>query len=324
MARHVLVTGALGCIGSWVVRTLVKQGTAVTALDLASDPYRMALIMTPAELQAVRFATGDITDQASLVALVGDAGITDIIHLAALQVPACKANPALGARVNVVGTVNIFEAARAAGLSRVVYASSVAAYGPKEDYDHPLIQPDDPLAPRTLYGAYKQANEATARIMWWDHGISSIGLRPYVIYGPGRDQGMTSTPTKAMLAAAAGLPYHISYGGRCGLQYAEDVARLFVQAVNIDFEGADIYNIKGSVVEMQAVVDAITAAVPGSRGAITYEPAPLPFPDGQDDSRLQAAFGAFDYTALQEGVAATIDIFKSALAAGQISTDGGL
>ena len=116
MSRRVLVTGALGCLGSWVVATLVKAGVAVTAHDLADDPHRMRLILSAAELGDVALTQGDITDQASLIALVREQGITDIIHLAALQVPACKANPSLGARVNVVGTVNVFEVAKAAGI----------------------------------------------------------------------------------------------------------------------------------------------------------------------------------------------------------------
>jgi nucleoside-diphosphate-sugar epimerase len=321
MAKRVLVTGGLGCIGSWIVRALVRQGVAVTAYDLANDKQRMRLIMTPDELDHVSFARADITDLKSLTALAQDSAVTDIIHLAALQVPACKANPPLGARVNVVGTVNVFEAARAAGLTHVVYASSVAAYGPKEDYPESLIRHNDPLNPRTLYGVYKQANEATARVYWADHGISSIGLRPYVLYGPGRDQGMTSTPTKAMLAAAAGRPYHITYGGRFGMQYTEDVARLFVQALDVPFEGADVFNIAGSIVDMSEVVSAIEAAEPVAGGTITYEPTPLPFPDGQDDAQLQSLLGPFEYTTLEAGVAATIAAFHEALADGRISAE---
>lgn len=320
MTRHTLVTGALGCIGSWTVRNLVRQGTPVTAYDLDVDPHRMRLIMTPDELARVTFVHGDITDLESFLALVRNSGITDIIHLAALQVPACKANPVLGAQVNVVGTVNVFEAARHLGLSRVVYASSVATYGGRDDYAQSLIQPDDPLMPRTLYGVYKQANEATARVYWSDWSVSSIGLRPYVLYGPGRDQGMTSTPTKAMLAAAAGLPYHITYGGRSGMQYTDDVARLFLQVASVPFEGAEVYNIRGSVVDMSQVIKAIETAAPQARGTITCDPIPLPFPDGQDDSQLAALLGPIAYTPLDDGVAATIETFKQALSTGLLTT----
>jgi nucleoside-diphosphate-sugar epimerase len=318
---HILVTGALGCIGSWIVRNLVKRGVAVTAYDLADDPHRMRLIMTPDELAQVNVVRGDITDLNGLKQTFADESVTGVIHLAALQVPACKANPALGARVNVVGTVNVFEAARDAGLERVVYASSVATYGTTEEYDHPLIQPDDPLNPHTLYGVYKQAGEAAARVYYWDHGLNSIGLRPYVLYGPGRDQGMTSTPTKAMLAAAAGKPYHITYGGRSGMQYTEDVAEIFIRATEVDFEGAEVFNVKGTVVDMTEVVAAIEAAEPEAAGMITHASQPLPFPDGQDDARLQALLDGVAYTPLNEGVAATITTFKEALADGRLSAE---
>ncbi len=216
--------------------------------------------------------------------------------------------------------MNVFETARRLGLDRIVYASSVATYGGRENYAQSLIQPDDPLMPKTLYGVYKQANEATARVYWADWGVSSIGLRPYVLYGPGRDQGMTSTPTKAMLAAAAGLPYRITYGGRSGMQYTDDVARLFIAVTSVPFEGAEVYNIRGSVVDMAEVVEAIEAAEPRAKGSITYDATPLPFPDGQDDSRLAALLGTIPYTPLNEGVAATIATFKQALRSGLLTT----
>jgi UDP-glucuronate 4-epimerase len=221
-----LVTGALGCIGAWVVRNLVQAGLSTTVLDLAHEPHRMKLIMSDEQLAAVRFMTGDITDLVTVERALAEAGATHLIHLAALQVPACQADPPLGARVNVVGTVNIFEAARRAGLARVVYASSAAVYGLSEEYPAEPVAHDAPLLPRTHYGVYKQANEGNARVYWLENGLSSLGLRPYVVYGPGRDQGLTSGPTKAMLAAAAGQPYHIGFGGRFDLQFADDVARV--------------------------------------------------------------------------------------------------
>jgi nucleoside-diphosphate-sugar epimerase len=314
-----LVTGALGCLGSWVVRNLVRDGTPVYAFDLAADPRRMALLMTEPELAGVHLIQGDITDLDALINAMRSYEITDVIHLAALQVPACKGNPPLGGRVNVVGTINVFEAARALGLERVVYASSVAVYGPSEVYETPLLTPNDPLYPHTLYGATKQANEAMARIYWWDHGLSSIGLRPYVIYGPGRDQGMTSAPTKAMLAAAAGQAYHISYGGRFGMQYADDVANLFIAAARVPFEGAEAYNIQGSIVHMREVVAAIETAVPEVEGKITFEPQPLPFPDGQEDEPLRELLGSLTYTSLDVGVAKSIATFRKALEDGRLS-----
>ncbi|HXV43871.1 MAG TPA: SDR family NAD(P)-dependent oxidoreductase, partial [Anaerolineae bacterium] len=131
-----LVTGTMGCIGAWVLRNLVAEGVRVVATDLAADPVRPSLIMTQEELAQVTFVQLDITDLERLQALVEEHQVTHIIHLAGLQVPFCRANPSLGARVNVVGTVNIFEAARrfqgqVQGLS---YASSLAVLGPAHLY----------------------------------------------------------------------------------------------------------------------------------------------------------------------------------------------
>ena len=129
-AERFLVTGALGCIGAWTVRGLVRDGAQVVALDVGSDARRLRLIMTPDELAAVTFVTGDITDLASVEAVLDGHGITNVIHLAALQVPFCRADPPRGALVNVVGTVNIFEAVRrrADAMAPVVYTSSMAVY----------------------------------------------------------------------------------------------------------------------------------------------------------------------------------------------------
>ena len=117
----ILITGALGCIGAWTVRQLVRAGAAVSVLDLSDDAQRMRLIMTDDEIERIRFLHGDITDPAAVEAAFSASAATQVIQLAALQIPACKANPVLGARVNVVGAVNIFEAARKAGILSLIH-----------------------------------------------------------------------------------------------------------------------------------------------------------------------------------------------------------
>ena len=160
-----LVTGALGCIGAWAVRELVREGTPVVAFDLGSDARRLRLIMTPDELAAVTFETGDITDLATVERVLDEHGISHIVHLAALQLPFCRADPPLGARVNVVGTVNVFEAARRrlAAIRGLVYASSVAVFDATDaDAVSHGVDDDDPAHPTSHYGVYKQANEGSA------------------------------------------------------------------------------------------------------------------------------------------------------------------
>ncbi len=319
--QRFLVTGALGCIGAWVVRCLVREGAPVATFDVGGNPHRLRLIMDDAELARVRFITGDITDLAALERALGETGTTHLIHLAGLQVPFCKADPPLGARVNVVGTLNVFEAAKRAGLRRVVYASSIAVYGISEEYPEGPITHDAPLRPRTHYGVTKQANEGAARIYWLDDGIASIGLRPYIVYGPGRDQGMTSQPTQAMLAAALGRPHHIPFGGRAVYQYTEDSARAFIQAARSSFEGAEAFNLGGSVAHVRDMIEQIESAAPASAGRITFDDKPLPFPAEMDGAPLEAAIGPLQRTPLRAGVDQTLAQFRMAVAAGRLVVD---
>ena len=313
-----LVTGAMGCLGAWVVRNLVRQGIATTVFDLSDDKRRLELIMENSEIAQLTFIQGDIIDTAVVSAAVAANDITHIIHLAALQVPFCRANPAVGAAVNVVGTVNVFEAAKAAGIEQVVFASSVAVYGRKDQYPERLLPHDAPLHPHNHYGVFKQANEGTARIYWQDDGLASIGLRPYTLYGPGRDQGMTSTPTKAMLAAARGEAYHISFGGYNGFQFNDDVAKIFIQAARIPFQGADVFNLRGTIAHMSEVVAAIEAAEPSAKERITFAETSLALPEGQDDSELRGLLGDIPSTPLASGIDQTIAHFKQAIKDGRL------
>jgi UDP-glucuronate 4-epimerase len=317
-SERFLVTGAFGCIGAWVVRNLIRDGVPTTIFDLASDPRRLRLIMREDELAQVQTLTGDITDLAAVEQAIDASSATNIIHLAALQVPFCKADPILGARVNVVGTVNVFEAAKRKGLRRLVYASSAAVYGISEDYPEGPIAHNATPRPRTHYGVYKQANEGTARVYWADDGIESIGLRPYVVYGPGRDQGLTSSPTTAMLAAVLGVSYAIPFGGRFDMQFADDVAQAFIRAARVPFEGAEVFNLHGSVVHVGEVVAAIEDVVPDARGQLSFGDTPLSFPEEMDDTPLLRMLGTVPHTSLADGVAMTIDTFRQAIADGRL------
>ena len=319
-----LVTGALGCIGAWAVRNLLREEVPVTVFDLATEPKRLRLLLSDEELAQVNFVAGDITDLDAFEKALDGADITHVIHLAGLQVPFCKADPPLGARVNVVGTVNVFEAVkrRQDRIEKVVYASSVAVFGTPEDYEQGAVMQDNSeMIPHTHYGVYKQANEGTAHVYWLDDGVPSIGFRPYVVYGVGRDQGITSTPTTAMLAAAANRPYHISYGGRTVFQYVDDTARAFIQAARSDHKGAGAFNLGGLAPHMQDVHDAITEAAPEAADKITFEDIQLPFPQEVDGSGLEAAIGQVTHKPLTEGVAETVAMFRDLLAAGKLDAE---
>lgn len=312
-----LVTGAMGCIGAWALAHLVWQGKRAVSFDLSTRRGRLDLLLDADAQRAITFVEGDLTDPEQVTAAVTEHGVTHIVHLAALQVPFCRANPVAGAQVNVVGTVNVFEAARRAGIRHLAQASSIAVYGPTSAYPPGLLAHDAPPAPQTLYGVYKLADEGIARIYWQDHGISSVGLRPYTVYGPGRDQGLTSDPTKAILAAVAGVPAAVGFRGTMQFQYASDVARQFILAAETPLPGAQTFNLGTP----PATVDEFLAIVGRLRPAarFTVADAALPFPEGFDDAALRAAMPEVFATPLEEGIAETMAIFERALAAGVLA-----
>ncbi len=319
-----LLTGGYGCIGSWIVKNLIEEGHDVAIYDLVEHTGRMALIMDEEQIARVRFIEGDITDGPHFARVVGETGASRIIHLAGLQVPVCRADPVKGAAVNVIGTLNVFEAARIHGdiVRRIVYASSAAVYGMEEDYDSGPVDNDAVLRPVTHYGVFKQCNEANARVYFLDHGISSIGLRPWTVYGPGRDFGLTSDPTKAVKAALLGRPYVIGYGGRNDMQYVNDTACTFIRCAEAETARAGrAYSIRGAVVNIDEVIASIERVVPDAEGLVSHLDVNLPIAPDLDDRALREDVGDMPCTPLDDGIRETWNVFRRHQEAGTLSTD---
>lgn len=302
----VLVTGAGGCIGAWACAILARSGVEVVASDLRDDRRRNRWVMGEAADTLIWEET-DIADAAALHAIVDRRGITAIIHLAGMQVPFCKANPALGARVNVEGSINVLEAARAAGIKRTAYASSVAA----------LAMAPGSAYLATIYGAYKLANEQTAKVYWQDWQVPSVGIRPNIVYGVGRDQGMTSKCTSALLAATLGEAYEVPYAGATSWLYAGEAAAAFIAAVSADRRGAPDFDLNGACETVETGMEEVRALVPGADLSVTG--ARLNFPPDLSDEPLRAHVGAYPQMSVKEGLAATHRAFQSMIQQGVIS-----
>jgi UDP-glucuronate 4-epimerase len=309
MKERFLITGALGCIGAWSCAQLVREDVPVVVYDLGTSIKRLELIMSPEELESLTLIQGDVTSLEQLEETITDHGITHIVHLAAMLLPLVKADPPRGAAVNVVGTTNIFEAAKRQRVRGISYASSAAVYGPTAG---PRIE--DAGAPTTLYGVFKLANEGTAQVYFADDGVGSVGLRPYVVYGPGRDNGLTADPTLAMAAAARGEGYEMRWGGRCQLQYAEDAARIFIASARAEHGGASAFNLGGPSSHMSEVVTAIERAVPELAGRVTFDDVQLPFPEEMDAGALEDVIGPVEWTSLEEGTRQTIEHYRASVA----------
>lgn len=297
----VLVTGAGGCIGAWVLALLERAGVPVVAFDRSNDKRRPKLMMPDATVDALTWETGDIADSDRVMAVVRTHHVRAIIHLAALQVPFCKADPVNGAKVNVVGTVNIFEAARAHNIKRVAFASSIAAHS---------FFADQNWLP-TLYGAYKYCDEMIAKVYCQDWGVPSVGLRPGVVYGIGRDQGMTSKTTVAILAAAAGKPYTIPFSGAVSGLHAGEVASAFIKAVSVDRDEARMFDHNGVPTTVAAWMDMIRKVAPDAKLKVKGDA--LPFPANLSDDPIKDYLGDFGHLSLGEGIRSTFDTFQTML-----------
>ncbi len=213
--------------------------------------------------------------------------------------PACQADPLAGARVNVLGTLAVFEAARRHGIGQVIYTSSGGVYG-TDDRPEPF--------PMTHYGAFKLANEGSARAYWQDAGIASLGFRPFVIYGPGREGGLTAGPTLACRAAARGEPYVIPFTSAAGMVHVDDVAAAYEAAVRTPLQGARTLNLTGRVATMDEVVAAIRAIVPGAE--VGCDGPALPSGAGAANEWGNGVLALGRERTLDEGLADTVDFYR--------------
>jgi nucleoside-diphosphate-sugar epimerase len=311
LAERTLITGALGCLGAWTLKALVELGEEPVGFDLGSDDARLRLVLSEEERARITLVAGDVTNAVAVGAALDEHGITNVVHLASLQWPFVRADPERGARVNVHGMVVVLEAIKTR-LNRIrglAYASSTSVYNATDRSPAPESGGHEPS---TLYGVFKLANEGTARVYWDDDRVASIGIRPYVVYGPGRDQGKTSGPSLAMAAAARGDGYMIAYGGTAQYDFAPDVGRAFALAARAATDRAHVANFPGVPSTMQEVVTAIGAAAPAAAGKVTWVDEQLPFPETLEAELLERLVGPLPRTPLADGVRQTIERFQSA------------
>jgi len=295
---------------------VLKDDVEVGSCELSENCSRLNLLVRTEEQEKISFVKGDLTKPEQVNKVINDNGITHILHLAALQIPFCKADPIMGARVNVVGTINMFEAARQAGIKHLALASSIGVYGAPENYPKGVLAENAEFKPDTLYGVYKQANAGSARVYWQDHGISSVTLLPYTVYGLGRDQGLTSEPTKAMLAAAKGENFDITFGGTMQFHFASDVAKQFIEAATKPTNGAVGFNLGTQPVSLNEIAKLIEKQRPNSK--ITSTSNVLPFPEGLANDSYKS-YSGIQETPLEQGIKETIEQFEACLADGRLS-----
>lgn len=312
---HYIVTGGCGFLGTWIVKQLLDEGHSATVFDLARVTKRWEMVLSPEEIERVPFRAVKIEETQDVLAAVADIKPDGIIHLAGLQVPTCRDNPILGAKVNVLGTLNVFEAAKAARKASgkefgLVYASSAAVFGPDAEYPDGAVGDDAALKPTNHYGAYKLCNEFTSKAYWATDKLPSVGLRPLTIFGPGRDFGMTSFPTRAIAAALLKRDFEIPFKGKTAYIHAREVADMFVKCAQKPISGAHVYTVGGDVADTAGFVEQIEACIPGASKFIKISGGDLPITQRLDDAVLRRDYPGLLRISLEQGVRETVDVFK--------------
>jgi nucleoside-diphosphate-sugar epimerase len=161
----------------------------------------------------------------------------------------------------------------------------------------------------TLYGAYKYCNEQTAKVYSEENGLHSVGIRPGVVYGVGRDQGMTSKTTVAILAAAAHKPYTVPFSGDVSWLFAGEVASAFIRSVAQLRTVAPVFDLNGQYASVEQGMSVLKALVPAANIKITGDP--LAFPMNHSDEPLRAFIGDYGKMPLEAGIKATYESFQS-------------
>ena len=295
-AGPILVTGSEGFIGRALVGSLLAEGRTVVALDLATCGDRVEHAGS-GKLIPVQ---ASIADFDVLMAAARDTGVQAIVNLAALIIPACRENPVLGAEVNIIGHINVFEVARQLGIQRLVYTSTIAAL-PRPPHGSPV----------NLYGVYKRCCEEIAKVYHIDYGMGSIGLRPNVVYGPGREIGETAFASQAISAVVRGESYVMPFCGAMCFQHVDEVVDVITRCLARAPTEPLVSDITTEVRSVDDLIAAIRLAVPSADlvGSDRMRSAPK----GLDDRPLRALLGAWPSISLEEGARRTVAALRRTL-----------
>ncbi|WP_404308867.1 NAD-dependent epimerase/dehydratase family protein [Neorhodopirellula lusitana] len=322
--ERILITGGLGCIGSATVKWLLLNSQCQILVGVREvDPDRARGVLGAIDRSRITLVKVDVRDPDQVLTILDHHRVTRVVHLAGLQTPDCNEHRDLGLQVNLGGTQNVIEAIKAAAspLRRFVFASSMAVYGPRSSYPAGTVAMDSALCPVNVYGTWKLAGEQLTRLLHQETGIDAISLRPGALFGPGRDTGLTATPTTAMKHVAQGLPYQIPYSNHQDYQYVPDVGAAFGNAILEPFSGCGALTLPGHCLTTHQLVQEMREAAKllglSDRFQISVGSETVPFICEIDSQAIVAAFPKLKQTPVRQAVHDSIEFYVSRLRNGQ-------
>jgi nucleoside-diphosphate-sugar epimerase len=314
MAETYFITGAQGCIGSWVVKALVERGDVPVVFDRSDDSRRLSAIISNDSLERVRFVVGEITDYQNVLSGLKHSGAQRVIHLAGLQVPTCKADQLAGAMVNVVGTLNVFEAVKTLAQA-ALFTKLRRCLLRMNDDDVPWMKVQTANHQPTT--VYSNGNEETRESIF-STMASRVESRPLTVYGVNRDTGLTSDPTKAMKAAVLDRPFHIRFGGSTDFQFVADTAAAFIACADRLPQGASVFNLHGDAVAISQVAKIINQNV--ATELVTFGGPEIPVASSMNDAAIRRVISDLPSTPLEAGINDTMEMFRLLRDEGRLDT----
>src|SRR6184192_4028352 len=282
----VLIIGATGFIGPRLIRRLLARGESVVGMDL--NPGAATFGDVPIGAPVIR---GDVTSFEDVMRTVLDVKPDRLVNLA-YGLGAGEGNPHQVMRLDILGMDNCFEAARLAGIKRIVYASSIAVSGQQNHFGDRFATEDDPLHGTSQYAVHKIFNEFQAQKYIKNYAMSITGVRPANVTGPDKVRGSTDH-VQLMSEAARGKPVHLPKKGLMRLLiHVEDIAEVFARVLLADAPRHDIYNSGGVAVSLGELADLVREFLPDAK--ITFEQEGGREESGNylvDNSRLRKEFG---------------------------------